>query len=327
MLWPLVVSFAVVLAATPIVIKLAKGRLLDIPNERSSHVVPVPRVGGIAIAFGLVAGVAVGEHFDVVTAIVVGSLALAVVGFLDDRSSVDPKLRLLAQVVVSLAMLPFLLEGMRAGHWWTWVFGAGAVLWMVAYVNAFNFMDGINGISAAQTIVAGAAFAIAGHRWDSDALLVLGLVAIGCAAGFAPFNVPKALLFLGDVGSYLLGFFLATCLVVALRADVPIDVAIAPFVYYLLDTSTTIWRRWRQGDKLSAPHREHAYQRLVQLGWSHARVSGLTAGSMAASSGLTLVGGRAHFAVRSIADVVAATCAVSIVLLPTSLDRHVSVKD
>src|SRR5207244_9022591 len=103
------------------------------------------------------------------------------------------------------AGLPWLLTGMTSSLLWRLVFGLGVLIWVVAYTNAFNFMDGINGISAAQVIVAGGYFGIVGTQRHVPLLAAGGFVAAGAAAAFLPFNFPKATVFLGDVGSYFLG--------------------------------------------------------------------------------------------------------------------------
>ena len=252
-LTPAIVGLGIVLASTPVVLRIAAGRFLDVPNERSSHDVPVPRIGGISVTLGLSVAIAVAGPDDVGLAIAVVSVVLAIVGFLDDRNSLPANVRLLAQLVASTAVLPFLLEGMGVRHWWTWVFGAGVVVWMSAYVNAFNFMDGINGISVAQSVVAGVVSTIAGSRWNSDDLVVLGVALAGSSAGFAPFNVPKAGCSSATWGPISSGSSSPDAWCLAIRIGVPPDVAFAPLALYLLDTSSTLLRRWRRGERLSIP--------------------------------------------------------------------------
>jgi UDP-GlcNAc:undecaprenyl-phosphate GlcNAc-1-phosphate transferase len=142
--------------------------------------------------------------------------------------------------------------------------GAATAGWMAGYVNAFNFMDGIDGISIAQVVVAGGAWSVLGAAHDVPELVGLAAVAGGAALGFAPFNLPAAVCFLGDVGSYGLGALLAAGAVVGLEARLPVEAVIGPLAVYLADTAATLVRRVRGGEAWYRPHRSHAYQRLVQ---------------------------------------------------------------
>ena len=138
--------------------------------------------------------------------------------------------------------------------------GAGmVVVFIVGYVNAFNFMDGINGISAAQTIVAGVFWWALGSGEQLDGLSTGSAIVVGATLAFVPFNFPKARVFLGDVGSYFLGAWLAVLAVMALRADVTPEAVLAPLGIYLADTGATIARRVRRGSDGSP--REHRGRR------------------------------------------------------------------
>src|SRR5207248_1189863 len=106
------------------------------------------------------------------------------------------------QLAAAILALPWLLHGLSGGWSWQVLFSAGVALWLVAYVNAFNFMDGIDGISVAQAAVAGAALYLVGRGEHVPALATAAAILAGAALGFAPLNVPRARLFLGDVGSY-----------------------------------------------------------------------------------------------------------------------------
>nr|MDT0665727.1 hypothetical protein [Micromonospora sp. DSM 115978] len=150
--------------------------------------------------------------------------------------------------------------------------------WVAAFVNAFNFMDGVNGISAVQAMVAAVAYAVLGALHDVAALTTAGAVIAGAAAGFAPFNMPRARIFLGDVGSYSFGAALAVLAMITLLAGIAPEAALAPLVVYLADTGTTLLRRVRAGETWHKPHRSHVYQQLATAGWSHTAVS-LTVGA------------------------------------------------
>ncbi|MFJ6112182.1 hypothetical protein ACIQCV_16080 [Dietzia maris] len=208
------------------------------------------------------------------------SIALAAVGRADDVNGLPVVARLGTQVAVGM------IAGWRAGGLRGLV--AGAAMFPVV-VNTFNFMDGINGISAGTSISWGAC--IATDPGLTDQLRVQGSITAGMGLGFLPFNAPNASMFLGDVGSYLLGAGIAmtaTESLVASHAPSSTNVfrAVAPLSIYLADTGSTIMRRAVRGRPLAEAHREHVYQKLVhEHGLPHWGVSALVA-SLSFSSGL-----------------------------------------
>ena len=138
---------------------------------------------------------------------------------------------------------------------------------IVGVIIAVGFVL-LNGISALNAAVGGAWFAWLGHQHDSRTLLVLGAALAGAALGFLPWNATSRI-FLGDVGSYGIGGLLAGAAVLAWANDVPAALCVAPLLGYLADTAWAIVRRARAGHPITEAHREHVYQRLVALGWSH----------------------------------------------------------
>ena len=147
----------------------------------------------------------------------------------------------------------------------------------MGYVNAFNFMDGINGISAMSAAVAGGWYAWLGLDTSTPSLVVLGLALAGAAIGFLPWNLPRARVFLGDVGSYGVGMLIAGLAVMAMASGGSILEAVAPLVVYIADTAWALLKRIWRGDSWHQAHREHVYQRLVDAGWPHAGAATLVA--------------------------------------------------
>lgn len=208
------------------------------------------------------------------------AISLGVVGALEDFRGVRPSRRFIAQLTIvtiaAVVVLDRVLDVGRPG-----LIGlVGIVLWLVSYVNVFNFMDGINGISAAQTISAGVGLALMGDHIGSDHVAVGGSLVAGAALGFAPFNVPKARVFLGDAGSYFFGGWLALLSAVAFASGVPLHTVASPFLIYLADAGTTLTRRMLRGEAWSQPHRMHVYQRLTQMGWSHTLTTSIVLGAI-----------------------------------------------
>lgn len=312
------------LVLTPIVRQaLLRFDMVDVPNSRSSHIATTARGGGIPVIVGTILGIVVSSApvSRVTAALVGGAVALGVVGFVDDRRGLGPRVRLVAQVLVPAVAVASLFDGSGRSGLGLAFLAVLAVVWSVGYVNAFNFMDGINGISAVQASVAGTTFAILGESHDVPLLTATGLAIAASAIGFAPYNVWRTSVFLGDVGSYFIGSWLASLLIVSVAQGVNPLVAMGPFLLYLADTSTTIVRRALKGEDLLAAHREHAYQRLVQRGWSHVEVSVLAGLVMIATAGMMLAADGQSPSLLTGLFTAAAFLVFAFALLPNALDR------
>lgn len=274
---PFWLSLAVSVVATgAVIVVLRRWQLLDVPNHRSSHAAPVPRGGGLGVMLAVVVAVSVSGQSGA-WRVLLPALLVAVVGFADDLRSLSSGVRLAAQVALGLLLSVWVGRDVGTAGLAAAVFVGVCVLGVVGYVNAFNFMDGVNGISALNAAVGGAWFAWLGHDYDARTLLVLGAVLAGAALGFLPWNA-RSRVFLGDVGSYGLGALLAGAAVLAWAHGVPAALCGAPLLIYLADTASVIIRRAHAGKPLTEAHREHVYQRLVELGWSHLTSAAFTAG-------------------------------------------------
>ena len=262
----------------PVRLLLMRAQRLDMPNGRSSHTQATPRGGGLAILLAAFTALLLASlwgdvwDFEVWVAIA-GAAALAGVGLLDDFSDLDPRLRLLSQVGIGAGI------GVLLGSWPGAILGG---LIIATAVNMVNFMDGINGLCAGHAAVWGVAALAAGALGGSDALGVLGAVSVGGALGFLPWNVPQARLFLGDVGSYLVGGVAGVGVTIAALGAFEggatslkvLAVVCAPYLLFAVDTATTLIRRARRGENLLEAHRDHVYQQLVHhRGWPHWGVS------------------------------------------------------
>lgn len=315
----IVIALLVGLVLHPVVTRILTARsVLDRPNQRSSHSVPTPRGGGIAIVAGVLAALsATGVLFEAPLPVVASiALLFAAIGFIDDLRGLPAVARLVAQIggaTVGTAALAFVLDW--AG-WWLPVVVVAATAWTVGFTNVFNFMDGINGIAAAQAGISGAAFLVLGSVEDLTVVAALGGATVGAAAGFAPFNFPKARVFLGDVGSYFLGAWLALTAVVGFRAGLPPEACGAPFALYVSDVAVTLLRRVRRGAPWREAHREHVYQRLVIGGWSHTQTTTVVAVAVVCCSALGSVSLSSSVVVRALADVGIVAVVIGYLFLP-----------
>jgi UDP-N-acetylmuramyl pentapeptide phosphotransferase/UDP-N-acetylglucosamine-1-phosphate transferase len=277
----LLTALLVSVCLQPLMIKVLESRqLLDQPNERSSHVAPTPRGGGIAVVLGVLVALAV-----VVVApwpALAGVGLLALLGLIDDVVGLSALVRLGCQMVLGIGSGVLLTSGSGAS-----AMGIALLIgvWIVFFVNAFNFMDGINGISALQTIATGLVFCLVGVVLAEPLVIGWALALVGAAVGFLPFNFGRAQVFLGDVGSYGLGAAVALLVVYAVQSGVPAWVAGAVLSIYAIDVTMTVLRRIRSRQRLLTAHRTHIYQQLTSAGWSHLAVSGIVA-SLSAIVGL-----------------------------------------
>jgi UDP-N-acetylmuramyl pentapeptide phosphotransferase/UDP-N-acetylglucosamine-1-phosphate transferase len=282
-----------VLLLPPLIGLLRRRQILDTPGQRSLHVLPTPRGGGSA---PIVAAVSVAAISGAPPMIMVAVVAFAVVGAVDDVRGLAARTRLALQVCFALAASTWLLLGGLTST-------PGAVLaafLLVVYVNAFNFMDGINGVSAMQALVVSGACMGVGLATDSAILVGSSAAMLGAAALFLPFNFPRAAVFLGDVGSYGIGAFLTLLLVLA-SARIGAWTVLIPAVY-LVDVLWTLLRRFKAGEPLTEAHRDHVYQRLVESGGSHVVVSAYVTACSALVAAAAVLGGLSDSAaVRGIA--------------------------
>ncbi|MDG9675542.1 glycosyltransferase family 4 protein [Micromonospora sp. DH14] len=258
----------------PLVLRLLRAAaVLDIPSERSSHSTPTPRGGGLGVAAAAGLALLLNEHAQ---SIAVPLLFFAAIGLLEDLRGVPIRSRLLLQVLAGLGTAVVLVPGGQA--WYVHVLLVLALAaWVTSYVNAFNFMDGINGISAVHAILGGLLYAALGVLTDLPLLTAAGSLIAAASLTFLPWNAWVAKVFLGDVGSYALGGALSTLAAYAIVRGTPPEAAVAPLALYLADTGWTLLRRISKGEAWYRPHRNHAYQRLTDGGWSHQRVTATTA--------------------------------------------------
>lgn len=274
--------FAATLVGTGLVLKLLRrGAILDRPNPRSSHRTPTPRGGGLAVVPLVVAswlglGAALAVPLGPLLTVAAGALALALVSWLDDLKGLPVAARLAAHVLAVTGVLAFAPPG--ALYFAGWLppaadhLAAGA-LW-VWFINLYNFMDGIDGITGGETaaIGIGAALVALVHQHDPQ-LVSFGLTLAAAALGFLAWNWQPAKVFLGDVGSVPFGFLAGWLLLQLSAAGQPIAALILP-LYYLADATFTLARRIVRGERPWQAHRQHFYQRAVRRGVSHAAVAG-----------------------------------------------------
>jgi UDP-N-acetylmuramyl pentapeptide phosphotransferase/UDP-N-acetylglucosamine-1-phosphate transferase len=289
-IWTLVIiAAATALASAALVglvrVQLLRHDILDRPNERSSHDAPTPRGGGlgvlaallpvwVAVPFFLPAASTLDTVTTAVWVIPLAALSLAGVSWIDDLMTIGPVPRLGAQFAAALAgafliegavfqgLLPGPLDMVIAAIGWVW------------FMNLFNFMDGIDGISGVEAFTIGIGLLLIGviGALPLDATHGQALAVAAAAAGFLVWNWPPARIFLGDSGSIPLGYLLGWLLLSLAASGAWQAAAILP-LFYLADATITLFRRIARGEKFWRAHRDHFYQAAIKRGLSHARVS------------------------------------------------------
>lgn len=260
---------------TALIRRYALSRLMDIPNARSSHSVPTPRGGGVAIvcAFlvaltglwfsGLVAG-------DDYLALAGGGLLVALIGFIDDHRHVPARWRLLGHFAAAVWILAWLdglplmvVAGLPICS--PWLLLPVAAVYLVWLLNLYNFMDGIDGIAALEAIAVCLAmcaiYLIGGH----GQAVIVPLLLVAAVVGFALWNFPPAKIFMGDAGSGFLGLTLGALSLQGawLQADYLWAWVIVLGVF-VVDATVTLLRRLLNGEKVYQAHRSHAYQHAAR---------------------------------------------------------------
>ncbi len=272
---------------------------MDIPNERSSHATPMPRIGGAPMVVTVVLSLAFWVYLttgDLSFPIglflsIVFAFMMSVLGFLDDIIGLSPLLRLVVQFIGAiLSLLMFvdphsdLLIATVVIPPVLWV--PVCAIWIVWMLNLYNFMDGIDGLAGGEAVLASSFFFLTFSCLGEPGWAMANLCVACASMGFLLFNWPPARVFMGDTGSAFLGAYYGMQSVVApITTPIPFVVLALPFSNFILDTTFTLVRRiWRREIWYQA-HRSHYYQRMTNAGMSHRQVTILELITQVASCG------------------------------------------
>lgn len=304
-------TFLAALGLTRLVRGFARSRhLLDRPNERSAHVIPTPRLGGIGLMVPfLVAGMALAwaqpdGHRGPMMTLLAATGAMSMLGLIDDLHPLPARWRLAvhaaaASIVVlsrgqatSAALAPFgdILPAP--------VVVVVAIVWIVWATNLYNFMDGIDGLAGGQAVFASLGLAGAALAAGNTAVAALLLFLAVSAGGFLRYNLPKASIFMGDVGSTAIGFFLAALPFASDTKPVPVLAVALALSLFVLDATTTLLRRLLRGERWYTPHRTHLYQQPLAWGVPHGPITYTAYLGMAVAAAMAAVYPSASFMAR-----------------------------
>ena len=247
--------------------------MLDHPGERHSHTIPTPTGGGA----GLLAALLIVSLFvmsDVppywMYGVAPGALVLGLTGWWDDHRPLSARFRFLVQVFATLYLL-IIFQQMGVVREPVHMMAAALfVLWMA---NLYNFMDGSDGMAGGQGVFAALVLAWLFHGAGEAPSTLLSLALAACCAGFLPWNLGRARVFMGDVGSVALGFVFAALLLFGVGAGAfSIPVALMVMSVFLADSTLTLLLRVLKGERWYNAHRQHVYQRLIANGRTHFQV-------------------------------------------------------
>lgn len=239
------------------------------------HSVPTPRGGGLAIVITWYVGITVlffsGLLDQKLYFALLSGILLAIVSLIDDLVGLKPLIRLIIHFITAVftfiflgALRPLIIPSIEINY--PFLIYPFAVIGMVWFINLFNFMDGVDGFASIEAIT----ISLVLYYYSGN---IINLLLIACIAGFLFWNWPKAKIFMGDVGSTQLGFIL---IVLGIHFHNTYHFSILNWIMlaspFWFDATLTLYRRWRNHEILSQAHRKHAYQRIVQAGFSHLKV-------------------------------------------------------
>ena len=260
-----------------------KKNIIDNPNERSSHSVPTPRGGGVAVVCSYLLALAVLIYSQQLTVhigltLIGAGFVIALIGFLDDHGHINSMLRLAIHFLVAIGAVISLggfaevtiFNGVQLGF----IANIVAVLFLVWLLNLYNFMDGINGIASVEAITTTASMAMLYYLLNTSLNSDLLWLLAACVFGFLLWNFPKAKIFMGDACSGFLGLTLGILALIALKENLGLFCAwIICLGVFVVDATYTLIKRVLSGYKMYDAHRSHSYQILSRKCGSHTPVT------------------------------------------------------
>ena len=266
---PLIAILTTLLAIAVLLTVKAGNKISDIPNERSLHAAPVPRIGGIGLVAGIVAAWAALWVVSLVWWIAAPLLVLFAVSLFDDMRGLPVRLRLFVHAGAAIVLTAG--SGMMS-------FGLlpalAAIVCTVWVTNLYNFMDGSDGLAGGMALFGFSAYGAAALMHGNEPLAVLNFSISAAASGFLCYNFHPAKIFMGDAGSIPLGFLVSAMGLWGWQQGLwPAWFPFLVFSPFVVDASVTLLKRAVRRAKITEAHREHYYQRLVQIGWGHRKVA------------------------------------------------------
>lgn len=273
-------AWLVTVFMTPIAIQIAlKFNIVDKPDTRKVHQKIIPRIGGIAIVVGFLITVLASVPIDgPITGIIGGGIVIAIIGIWDDCISLNPKIKLLGQLVAasipyfSGVSIHFAANPMGGIVNLEWLAFPVTVFWIVAMINTVNLIDGLDGLAAGLCGISSLTVAVLMIAQDQWIPAILALALTGNCIGFLGYNFSPARVFMGDVGSMFLGYSLAVITIYGVLKSTITASLLIPIVILgipIADTAFAIFRRVRSGKGIFQPDRGHFHHILLDQGYNH----------------------------------------------------------
>ena len=282
--WPPVVAGVVTLLTTKLMLASPIFKQIqDVPNERSLHDRPVPRIGGLALMLGVLTAWQLLN--DQVTAwLFAGVMILMLISLVDDLRGLPAKWRLLGHLAVAIV---FVRWGMAPIPTYLTLLFVVGVAWMT---NLYNFMDGANGLAGGMAAIGFGFYALAAWLASDVNFALMSLAIVAASLAFLTFNFGKAMVFMGDAGSIPLGFLAGVIGLLGWQRGLwPLWFPAVIFSSFILDATVTLFKRLLRAERVWEAHREHYYQRLIRMGFSHQNTALIEYGLMLISGGFAMV--------------------------------------
>lgn len=286
---PMIAALVTLLATFILLVSKAGKEIQDVPNERSLHDVPIPRIGGAGLMAGVLAAWALMIK-SLAWWVVLPLLMLFTVSLLDDMRGLPVRLRLVGHVIAAAILIAG--SGMVAQSVLLALLALLSVVWMT---NLYNFMDGSDGLAGGMAFFGFTMYGVGALMHGDDAQAMLNFSIGAAALGFLYYNLHPAKVFMGDAGSIPLGFLAAAMGLWGWRlGHWPAWFPVLVFSPFIVDATVTLLKRTLRGVKITEAHREHYYQRMVQIGWGHRNVA-LFGYLLMFVAGLSALWGIRHF--------------------------------
>ena len=327
-----ILSFILALLLTPLASRLGRRlNMVDQPGGRRAHQGAIPRLGGVALFAAFFVAVSVAawqgalsagyqpDDFTRLNGLLIGGLGAFVFGMIDDRFDLPPRPQLACQFVLSLVALatllwlerftlPFFgLVALNDYPWGAWVYVPLTILWMMGMMNTVNWLDGLDGLAAGVGAILCLVLAIHMRSVGQPSVALLPLALLGALAGFLPYNVAPARIFLGSAGAFFLGYALGG---LGLIAGGRVATALMVMGLPIVDVAWQIFDRWRHGRSMNEGDRGHLHYRLYDLGLSQWQVVAIYWGFCALFGALALLVSPPLYKLIAIAGLAAAVTVV-----------------
>lgn len=275
-----VASFITAFITTPFVKKIAlRIKAVDKPDSRKIHKYSMPRMGGLSIIAGFIAGLLILKPGSVfLPSVLLGALVIVFTGILDDKYNLSPFAKLVGQIIAAIIVVS---SGLTIGKI-TLPFAGPiylglldypvTIFWIVGITNAINLIDGLDGLAAGVSTIALSSILVMAVLHNQTVVVMLCVIIIGSVLGFLPFNFYPAKIFMGDTGALFLGYMISIVSMLGLFKNIALFSFVIPVIILaipIFDTFFAIIRRIVNGQKITSPDKQHLHYRLLEMGFSH----------------------------------------------------------